>query len=99
MKTLGTHNYYVYMLTNKNKTVLYIGVTNNLKGRIKFHRENNKHSFTTKYKCFNLIYYEHFSEINQAIAREKQLKGWKRVRKEELIANFNPNWNFLCDEI
>ncbi|PHS52848.1 MAG: endonuclease [Lutibacter sp.] len=99
MKTLGTHNYFTYILTNKNKTVLYIGVTNNLHDRIKYHEENKKNSFPFKYKCFYLIYFEYFSEITQAIAREKQLKGWKRDRKEELIANFNPNWKFLNNEI
>jgi putative endonuclease len=99
MKTLGTHNYFTYILTNKNKTVLYIGVTNNLNDRIKYHKENKKNSFTYKYKCFYLIYFEYFSEINQAIAREKQLKGWKRVRKEKLITNFNPNLKFLNNEI
>ena len=99
MKTLGTHNYYVYILTNKNKTVLYIGVTNNLKDRIEFHKTNNKSSFTSKYKCFQLIYYERFEEIQFAIKREKQLKGWKRSKKEDLINNFNSDWKFLNGEI
>ena len=78
MKTIGTHNYFVYILTNRNKTVLYIGVTNDLKNRIQFHRENtnlNKKAFTSKYKCFYLVYYEHFNNIKDAILREKQLKG------------------------
>ena len=98
MKTLGTHNYYVYILTNKGKTVLYIGVTNNLKDRIKYHKES-KSSFTSKYKCFNLIYYERFENVDFAIKREKELKGWKRNKKEELINNFNAEWKFLNDEI
>lgn len=101
MKTLGTHNYYVYILTNKIKTVVYTGVTNNLKIRIHQHRNPEPYSkiFTTKYKCFYLIYYEHFTEIEQTIAREKQIKGWTRKKKEDLINEFNPNWKFLNDEI
>jgi len=101
IKTLGTHNYYVYILTNKNKTVLYIGVTNNLKERLYYHQnpEATSKAFSTKYKTFYLIYYEHFSEIEQAIAREKQLKGWRREKKEKLINAFNPEWQFLNDEI
>ena len=101
MKTLGSHNYFVYILTNKNKTVLYIGVTNNLKNRLLYHQNNNATnlSFTFKYKCFHLIYYEHFSDINLAIKREKQLKGWLRSKKEQLINAFNPDWDFLNDTI
>ena len=101
MKTLGTHNYFVYILTNKNKTVLYIGVTNNLKNRLLYHQNSNvpKLSFTFKYKCYHLIYYEHFMDINLAIKREKQLKGWLRSKKEQLINAFNPDWDFLNDTI
>lgn len=101
-KTLGTHNYYVYILTNKSKTVLYTGVSNNLKNRIRFHMENvnsNRKAFTSKYKCFHLIYYEWFNDIEEAIKREKQIKGWLRAKKEHLINEFNPGWKFLNDEI
>ncbi|MFD2567557.1 GIY-YIG nuclease family protein [Pseudotenacibaculum haliotis] len=100
-KTLGTHNYYVYILTNKNKTVLYIGVTNDLKARLYYHNNpeaNSKH-FTHKYKCGYLLYYEHFYVIEIATQREKQLKKWRREKKEELINQSNPNWNFLNDTI
>ena len=101
MKTLGTHNYYVYILTNKIKTVLYTGVTNNLKERIHQHRNPLpfSKSFTKKYNCFYLIYFEHFFEIEDAIKREKQIKGWSRLKKENLINGFNPDWNFLNDEV
>ena len=101
IKTLGTHNYYVYILTNKTKTVLYTGVTNNLKERLYVHKhpEANSKAFTAKYKVFYLIYYELFTEVEQAIAREKQIKGWRRAKKEKLISEFNPDWNFLDDEI
>ena len=100
-KTLGTHNYYVYILTNKTKTVVYIGFTNNLKERLYYHQNPEPHSkhFSTKYKCFHLVYYEHFSEAETAIDREKQLKGWLRNKKEELISSFNPEWKFLNSEI
>ena len=101
MKTLGTHNYYVYILTNQNKTVLYIGVTNNLETRLHQHQNLNdvENHFTAKYKCFHLIYYEHFQEVEEAIKREKQLKGWTRKKKETLINTVNPDWKFLNDEI
>ena len=98
-KTLGTHNYYVYILTNKNKTVLYIGVTNDLKTRLYYHinpEPNSKH-FTHKYKCKYLIYFEHFQDIDVAILREKKLKKWSRDKKEYLINKVNPNWDYLND--
>jgi putative endonuclease len=80
MKTKGSHNYYVYILSNKTKTVLYTGVTNNLKERLYYHKNPEPYSkaFTTKYRCFYLIYYEHFFEIEDAISREKEIKGWSR---------------------
>jgi len=101
MKTKGSHNYYVYILTNNSKTVLYTGVTNNLKERLHYHRNPLPFSkaFTTKYKCFYLIYYEHFLEVEIAIKREKQIKGYSRLKKEKLISNFNPEWIFLNDEV
>ena len=99
MKTLGTHNYYVYILTNRNKTVLYTGVTNNLKDRLYFHRNPNyKNSFTKKYNCFFLVYLEHFQKIQEAIKREKQIKGYSRTKKETLINNLNPEWHFFNDQ-
>lgn len=103
MKPIGTHNYYVYITTNKNKTVLYIGVTNNLKARIHQHEQNAKpfthKSFAGKYNAYFLLYYEHFEWIEQAIAREKELKGWRRSKKEELINKQNPTWKFLNDSL
>lgn len=102
MKTLGTHNYYVYILTNKNKTVLYTGITNYLKARIFWHMNPEAHTpihFTFKYKCFFLIYYEHFQDVDLAIWREKQIKGYSRIKKENLIKSINPNWDFWNDKI
>ncbi|MGM5469172.1 GIY-YIG nuclease family protein [Flavobacteriaceae bacterium LMO-SS05] len=101
MKTIGTHNYYVYILTNKAKTVLYTGVTNDLKRRLSFHKNPVPFSkaFTAKYKCYYLLYYEHFFEIDDAIKREKQIKGWSRAKKDALITNFNLSWSFLNEEV
>src|SRR5690606_4736481 len=101
MKTKGSHNYYVYILTNKNKTVLYTGVTNNLKERLYAHTNPLPFSkaFTAKYKCFFLIYYEHFFEVDEAIEREKQIKGWLRIKKAEPIVTKNPEWRFLNDDV
>lgn len=94
------HNYFVYILTNKHKTVLYIGVTNDLEVRIQQHCEGeNAKSFTKKYKCFYLVYYERYQYIDDAIDREKELKGWSRAKKDALIELENRNWRFLNEEI
>lgn len=94
------HNYFVYILTNRYKTVLYIGVTNDLEVRIEQHFEGeNAKSFTKKYKCFYLVHYERYQYINDAIDREKELKGLSRKKKDTLIAKENPNWKFLNEEI
>ena len=100
-KTFGTHNYYVYILTNKAKTVLYTGVTNNLKERLYYHTHPDALSkaFTTKYRCYYLLYWEHFSDVETAIQREKQIKGWRREKKDALISSLNPDWKFLNREI
>jgi putative endonuclease len=88
---LREHHYYVYVLSNRSRT-LYIGVTNHLFVRIEQHRSGESDGFTKKYKINRLVYFERFKYIDQAIAREKQLKGWLRERKVALIAAFNPTW-------
>ena len=88
-------NYYVYITTNKNNTVLYTGVTNNLERRMHEHKTKANRGFTSKYNVYKLVYFEHFTDINQAIAREKQLKKWRRAWKEALINEMNPDWNDL----
>ena len=94
--TEGIYNYYVYILTNKSKTVLYTGMTNNLKRRLQEHKEKqNPTSFTAKYNVDFLLYYEHYGWVQQAIAREKEIKLMKRHRKLELIQELNPNFDFL----
>ncbi|MCT4575622.1 MAG: GIY-YIG nuclease family protein [Alphaproteobacteria bacterium] len=81
---------FVYILTNKNKTTLYIGVTSNLIKRIWEHKNNVVDGFSKKYKLHSLIYYEKLDDIVCAIEREKQLKKWSRCKKESLIDKFNP---------
>jgi putative endonuclease len=93
------HNYFVYIVTNKNKTVLYIGVTNDLQRRIYEHANGLLPGFTKKYNCHFLVYYEHFQNIDDAISREKELKKWRREKKEKLIIEFNPEWKFLNTKI
>lgn len=95
-------NYFTYILTNKNKTVLYTGVTNNLKRRLYEHKEDalgQKKTFAGKYNCYYLVYYERFQLIDHAIKREKEIKGWKRDKKEKLISEFNSEWKFLNDQV
>ena len=86
---------FVYILTNKNKTTLYIGVTNDLNRRLKEHQSGNGSKFTKKYGLEYLIYFEEFNIIELAIAREKQLKGWTRIKKNKLIESINPDWEFI----
>lgn len=94
--TEGIYNFYVYIITNKAKTVLYTGVTNNLKRRLEEHNEKlNPNSFSAKYNLNYLIYYEKYGWIQQAIAREKEIKLLRRDLKLELIKEFNPNMEFL----
>jgi len=92
---MKNHNYYVYILTNFTKKVLYTGVTNNLVRRLYEYRYVNKHSFCYKYRCYYLIYYDWFQNIDQAIEEEKRIKGWTRIKKMELIKTINPNMKFL----
>ena len=90
---------YVYIITNKHKTVLYIGVTNNLVRRVYEHKNHLlKNSFNDRYNLEYCIYYEEFPCFAQAITREKELKKWNRHKKEELINIKNPEWNELVNE-
>ena len=93
------HNYYVYLITNKNNTVLYTGVTNNLARRVFEHKNKLTKGFSSKYNLDKLVYYEHFTHIIEAIAREKQIKGGSRKKKIELIQSLNTNWKDLYDDI
>ncbi len=91
--------YYVYLMSNSTNTVLYAGVTNDLKRRVYEHKEKLIEGFTRKYNVDKLVYYEVAESIEGAIAREKQLKGLLRSKKNELIARHNPFWHDLYDEI
>ncbi len=93
------HNYFIYIVTNKHKNVIYTGVTNNLQRRIYEHENGIFLGFTKKYNWHFLVYYEHFQNINDAIKREKEIKSWRREKKDSLINSFNPDWNFLNEEI
>ena len=86
------NKYYVYILCNDKKNVLYVGVTNNICRRLSEHVSNLNNGFTHKYKIHKLIYAEVYSSIKTAILREKQIKRWSRVKKEQLINTANPQW-------
>lgn len=87
----------VYFMTNKTNNVLYIGVTSNLEKRVYQHKSKAYEGFTEKYNCNKLVYFEVFSDINQAISREKQLKKGNRKRKNDLVKSMNPEWKDLSD--
>ena len=88
--------YYVYMLTNKFKNVLYTGVTRDLIRRVYEHKEHlDDDSFTARYKTTQLVYFESTSDIRVAIEREKQIKSWNRTRKNQLVESMNPSWEDL----
>ena len=90
---------YVYILSNKNRTVLNIGVTSNLIDRIENHKNGIGSTFTKKYNICDLMYFEKFNKIDQAIQREKQLKKWNKDWKWDLVKDMNPNLLDLYDEI
>ena len=91
--------YYVYIMTNPRKTVLYTGVTNDLVRRAWGHRNGLGAGFTARYQCSKLVLYEVFRDSYNAIAREKQIKAGSRRRKVELIEQMNPEWRDLFDEL
>ena len=91
-----THQYYVYILTNKKNGTLYIGMTNDLERRIFEHKQKLIDGFSKKYSLDRLVYFESFQYVNDAIKREKQLKNWNRRWKIDLIEVENPDWNDLA---
>jgi putative endonuclease len=98
---LSTKCFYVYILTNQHRTVLYTGVTNDLKLRVEEHysQRGQKSCFTGKYYAYYLLYFEAHRYINNAIAREKEIKGWVREKKMKLINEMNPSLRFLNEEV
>jgi putative endonuclease len=91
--------YCVYIMTNKNNTVLYTGVTNNLQRRVYEHKEGIGSKFARKYNADKLVYYEVGDDVNIAIAREKQIKGGSRQKKMDLVNSINPEWIDLYEEL
>lgn len=89
-------------MSNEYRTTLYIGMTNDIQRRMaqhSFDSQNSKKSFAGKYKCIYLVYYESFEYPKEAIAREKELKKWRREKKNKLISEFNPKWESLNNQI
>jgi len=91
--------FYIYIMTNKNNTVLYTGITNDLKRRAYEHKEKLVEGFTKKYNIAKLVYYEVFRDVESAILREKQIKGGSRAKKIELIRSMNIEWRDLYNDL
>lgn len=91
---------FIYIMTNKNKTTLYVGVSSDLRSRINDHKIHlYPNSFTARYNLVFCVYYETFTSIEEAISREKEIKKWRREKKDELISGLNPQWVDLWTEI
>ena len=93
-----SHTYCVYTLASRSRN-LYTGVTNNLERRMIEHRQGLIPGFTVRYKIFRLIHFELFGDIRDAIAREKEIKGWRREKKIRLIQRHNPTWADLAEQL
>ena len=96
MRPMRAYSFHVYILASRSRT-LYVGVTNNLWHRVLQHREGVGSVFTSRYRITRLVHHEHFQNIQQAIAREKELKDWRRERKIALIESANPSWTDLAE--
>lgn len=93
------NNYYIYILSNWNNKVIYTGVTNNLTRRVFEHKNKLIDGFTKKYNIDKLVYYEYTNDINGAIRREKEIKKWKREKKNKLVESINPEWIDLFESL
>ena len=91
------NTYYVYIMSNYTNSTLYVGMTNDLERRVSEHKSGIIPGFTKKYRCNKLVYYEKYSDVNQAIDREKEIKGWKREKKDKLIDSINKERNDLLE--
>ena len=96
---VNVHQYWIYILSNYTRSTLYVGVTNDLYRRYHEHKNGEIEGFTRNYQCHYLLYYEEYSQVEEAIAREKQLKGWTRKKKENLIRTMNPDLKDLSEEL
>ena len=97
-RNLLTNNYYVYMLTNWNNKVMYVVMTNNLERRLFEHKHKLVKGFTSKYNINKLVYFEQSNDVQAAIAREKEIKKWRREKKNALVQKSNPEWKDLSHE-
>jgi putative endonuclease len=91
------HCYSVYMMQSTSRHVLYIGITSDLRARVWQHKHGSFEGFTDRYKCHRLVYYERYQDVHRAIGREKQLKGWRREKKDRLVETLNPHWKDLSE--
>ena len=98
LTAMHQRRYYVYILTNPAATVFYVGLTNDLHRRVEEHKEKVVEGFTKRYNVHRLVYYEEYTDVHDAIAREKQLKRWRRAWKIDLIRQFNPSFRDLAFE-
>ena len=89
------NSYYIYILTNWNDQVMYVGMTNNLERRVYEHKHKLIEGFTAKYNINKLVYYEETQDVNAALAREKEIKKWRREKKNILVQEANPTWQDL----
>jgi len=96
---MNSREYYVYIMTSPHNTAIYVGVTNDLLRRVIEHKQKVTKGFTEKYNISKLVYYEEYEYIQDALDREKQLKGWLRTRKDKLIESINPGWKDLTEEL
>jgi len=92
-------NYYIYLLTNWNHKVMYVGVTNDLKRRLYEHQNKRITGFTEKYNLNKLVYFEETQEVYTAITREKEIKKWRREKKNQLVSQVNPGWQDLSESL
>ncbi len=91
-------SYYVYILTNQNNRVMYVGVTNNITHRIYQHRHKLIKGFTEKYNIIKLVYFEETADILAALRSQKQVKKWRREKKDTLVSGMNPDWRDLAED-
>jgi len=96
---MATKQFYVYIMTNKSNTVLYTGITNDVRRRVYEHKQKLVEGFATRYNIVKLVYYEVFEGCTRAIQREKQIKAGSRKKKEALINSINPEWDDLYDQL
>jgi putative endonuclease len=96
---VSTKSYYVYLLTNWNNRIMYVGVTNDLSRRLYEHKNKLVAGFTAKYNLNKLVYFEEAQDVNVAIAREKEIKKWRREKKNQLVNGDNPGWQDLSETL